>query len=272
VSSAGPIDSPQNTYVAAARSLLTRKGRSAASLFLVEGPHAVSEVLTAAGYRVREVFVTEPAAVREVELLRAVATAQIPVRTVTERAMASLGDTVTPQGMVAVVEIPNAGLEISLTAGLRLGVLLERIADPGNAGTVIRTADAAGAGLVATTTGSVDIWSGKCVRASAGSLFHLPVTPGVELDHAIDVAREAGCAVLATAADGDDDLDDLIDSGVLIAPTIWAFGNEAQGISVKLRSAADRTVRLPVHGRAESLNLAATAAICLYASARAQRS
>jgi RNA methyltransferase, TrmH family len=271
VSSASPIDSPQNTHVAAARSLLTRKGRTAASLFLAEGPHAVGEVLAAPGHRLRELFVTNAAAAREVELLRQVADAQVTVRTVTERVMAGLVDTVTPQGMVAVVEMPVSVLETTLTAGLQLGVLLERVADPGNAGTVIRTADAAGAGLVALTGGSVDVWSGKVVRASAGSLFHLPVAPGADLDATIALARRSGCAVLATAADGAEDLDDLIDTGALAKPTIWAFGNEAQGVSATLRAAADRTVRVPIEGRAESLNLAATAAVCLYASRRAQR-
>jgi RNA methyltransferase, TrmH family len=88
---------------------------------------------------------------------------------------------------------------------------------------------------------------------------------------AIEAARAAGCAVLATAADGEADLNDLIDSGSLGGPTVWLLGNEAHGLSDAARSGADRIVRLPVYGRAESLNLAAAAAICLYASARAHR-
>lgn len=251
--------------------MLTRKGRTAASAFLVEGPHAVGEALAAPHHQVREVFITDAAADREVALLRAAATAGVTLRVVTERVLDSLGDTVTPQGVVAAVQIPSIDLRTAFAEGPRLVVVLDQIADPGNAGTVIRTADAAGAAAVVATQGSVDIWSGKCVRSSAGSVFHLPVVTGVSAESALQQAKSAGCVVLATAADGVDDLDDLVDGGGLTAPTAWLFGNEAHGLGADLRGLADRVVRLPVYGRAESLNLAAAAAICLYASARAQR-
>jgi RNA methyltransferase, TrmH family len=267
----GPIDSPQNTHVAAARSLLTRKGRTVASSFLVEGPHAVGEALDAAAHHVRELFVTDAAADREVALLRSAAARGVPLRVVTERVLATLCETVTPQGVVAVVAIPSTDLVTAFAGGPRLAVVLDRIGDPGNAGTVIRTADGAGAAAVVTTSGSVDVWSGKCVRSTAGSVFHLPIVTGVSADAAVQQAKAAGCLVFATAAEGVDDLDELADSGALAAPTAWLFGNEAHGLDADLRSRADRVVRLPVYGRAESLNLAAAAAICLYASARAQR-
>jgi RNA methyltransferase, TrmH family len=270
-SRSGPVDSLQNSHVAAARSLLTRKGRTAASAFLVEGPHAVSAALAAPQHQVREVFITDAAADREVALLRAVAEAGVTLRVVTERVLASLGDTVTPQGVVASVHLPSTDLATALAGRPRLVVVLDRVADPGNAGTVIRTADAAGAAALIATAGSVDVWSGKCVRSSAGSLFHLPVVTGVATEAALEQAKAAGCAVLATAPDGAEDLDDLIDGGFLAAPTAWLFGNEAHGLSAAVRATADRVVRLPVYGRAESLNLAATAAICLYASAHGQR-
>jgi TrmH family RNA methyltransferase len=265
------IDSPHNTHVAAARSLLTRKGRTAASAFLVEGPHAVDEALAAPGHRVRELFVTDSAADREKDLLQAAARNGVRVRMVTERVLGSIRDTVTPQGVVAVVETPTVALADVFDASPRLVVLLEEISDPGNAGTVIRTADAAGADAVVATTGSVDVWAGKCVRASAGSVFHTPLVTDVTIAEVLDRARAGGAQVLATAADGMADLDDLIDDGALASPTVWVFGNEAHGVSDQLRAAADRTVRLPVYGAAESLNLAAAAAVCLYASARAHR-
>jgi TrmH family RNA methyltransferase len=217
------------------------------------------------------VFITDAAADREVELLRTAATSGVALRVVTERVLASLGETVTPQGVVAVVRTPGTDLATVFAAGPRLAVVLDRIADPGNAGTVIRTADAAGAAAVVTTAGSVDVWSGKSVRASAGSVLHLPIVTGVSAESAIQQARAAGCLVFATAADGVDDLDDLVDTGALSARTVWLFGNEAHGVDADLRGLADRVVRLPVYGRVESLNLAAAAAICLYASARAQR-
>jgi TrmH family RNA methyltransferase len=267
----GPIDSLQNTHVAAARALLTRKGRTAASSFLVEGPHALGEALAAPGLEVGEVFITDATADREVGLLRAAVAAAVPLRIVTDRVLASLGDTVTPQGVVAVVTMPSIALEAAFAAAPKLAVVLDQVADPGNAGTVIRTADAAGANVVVTTRGSVDVWSGKCVRSSAGSIFHVPIVTGVTAAAALEQARTAGCMALATAADGDADLDDLVDDGSLAAPTVWVFGSEAHGVGTESRAAADHVVRLPVYGRAESLNLAAAAAICLYASARAQR-
>jgi RNA methyltransferase, TrmH family len=251
--------------------LLTRKGRTAASAFLVEGPHAVGEVLAAPHLGVRELFITDAAANREVALMRAAVAAGVTLRIVTERVLDSLRDTVTPQGVVAVAQIPSSDLPTALGDRPRLIAVLHEVADPGNAGAVIRTADAAGADAVVASQGSVDVWSGKCVRSSAGSLFHLPVVTGVSTEAALQQASDAGCAVFATAADGADDLDDLIDSGSLAAPTAWVFGNEARGLSDSARDLADRVVRLGVYGRAESLNLAAAAAICLYASARAQR-
>jgi TrmH family RNA methyltransferase len=142
------------------------------------------------------------------------------------------------------------------------------VADPGNAGTVIRTADAVGADAVALTAGSADPYAGKAVRASAGSLFHLPVLVDVETN-AIDDLRRAGVQVFAAEAGGTS-LDD-IPAAELAHPTVWLFGNEAHGLDAALRPLTDRSVGIPIYGSAESLNLAAAAAVCLYASARAQR-
>jgi TrmH family RNA methyltransferase len=251
--------------------LLTRKGRAAASSFLVEGPHAVAMALDATDHQVRELFVTPAGAAHEVEIMRAAARAGVALRVVTDRVLASLGDTVTPQGVVAVTGMASAGLAETLANASRLVVVLDRVADPGNAGAVIRTADAAGADAVVVSSGSVDVWGGKSVRSTAGSILRLPVIAGIGVDDAIDATKAAGCVVLATAADGADSLDDLVDAGALAAPTAWVFGNEAHGLSAQARGCADRIVRLPIYGRAESLNLAAAAAVCLYASARAHR-
>jgi TrmH family RNA methyltransferase len=147
--------------------------------------------------------------------------------------------------------------------------VLECVADPGNAGTVIRTADAAGAGAIVLTQGSTDPHGGKCVRATAGSLWHLPVVSGPSVSHTVGALRRAGLRVFAATGTGEDTLDDLQDSGALVGPTGWLFGSEAIGLSAEAVSLADRTVRIPIHGRAESLNLATAAALCLYASARA---
>jgi len=189
---------------------------------------------------------------------------------ISERAAQLLSETVHPQGIIAVCRT-SAPPVIEVLAGVRLGVLLAEINDPGNAGTVLRTADAAGATAVLFGAGSVDPFNGKCVRAAAGSHFHLQVVRDAVVTRAVDAAQAAGLRVLAAAGSGEADLDEEADSGRLAAPTLWVFGNEARGLSAELAGRCDARVRVPIHGRAESLNLAAAAAVCLYASARAQR-
>jgi TrmH family RNA methyltransferase len=153
----------------------------------------------------------------------------------------------------------------------RLVVLLANVRDPGNAGTVLRTADAAGADAVVFTDASVDPYNGKCVRASAGSLFHLPVVVGSPLGRAACALREAGMRVLAADGNARRELDELDAAGGLRRPTAWLFGNEAWGLPSDLLALADEAIAVPIYGRAESLNLSAAAAVCLYTSARAQR-
>ena len=238
--------------------------RVAEGRFVVEGPQAVREALPA----LLELFVDPGGAAGHADLVRA---APCPVTTVTTDVLAAIAQTVTPQGIVGVAPLLDVPLAQALGAGPALVAVLESVSDPGNAGSVIRTADAAGAGAVVLTEGSTDPHGGKCVRATAGSLWHLPVVSGPGVGEAIDALRLAGLRVLATTGTGTASLDDLLDSGELVAPTAWLFGSEATGLTQTALHLADRTVRIPVHGRAESLNLAAAAAVCLYASARAQR-
>jgi len=184
---------------------------------------------------------------------------------------AALSETVTPQGLVAVCRAVDVALDAALASHPALVAALVDANDPGNAGTILRTSDAAGAGAVI-FAGGVDPYNGKAVRASAGSLFHLDVVTGVDVVELLDAARTAGLRTLATTGAGSRDLDELADAGGLAGPTLWLFGNEAHGLPSEVVAAADASVRVPIHGRAESLNLAAAAAVCLYASARAQRS
>jgi TrmH family RNA methyltransferase len=200
--------------------------------------------------------------------MSAAAGAGVAPTLVTDRVLASLAETQHPQGIVAVVAMPRHDLGGLLSTRPQLLAVLAGVSDPGNAGTVIRTADAAGADGVILTTGSVDPYGGKCVRATAGSIVHLPVVTGIDLRVAVPAIRSAGLSVLATTVDGDS-LDDV--ESTLAGPTAWLFGGEAHGLSPDEVAAADRAVRVPIHGRAESLNLAAAAAVCLYASARCQR-
>lgn len=136
---------------------------------------------------------------------------------------------------------------------------------------MLRCADAAGADAVVLTDASVDVYNPKAVRASVGSLFHLPVAVGVPVETAVTGLREAGVRILAADGAGEDDLDTELDRGTMGGPTAWIFGNEAWGLPEETRALADAVVRVPIHGRAESLNLATAAAVCLYGSARAQR-
>ncbi len=183
-----------------------------------------------------------------------------------------MAETVTPQGVLGVAPLLDVPLAAALRGAPRLVAVLEAVNDPGNAGTVVRTADAAGADAVVLTDGSTDPHGGKCVRATAGSLWHLPVVHGPSVTEAVAALRGAGLRVLATSGSAAaDDLDDLLDAGALVGPTAWLLGNEAAGLSDEALALADRTVRIPIRGRAESLNLSTAAAVCLYASARAHR-
>jgi TrmH family RNA methyltransferase len=148
-------------------------------------------------------------------------------------------------------------------------VVLANVRDPGNAGTVLRTADAAGADGVIFAAASVDPYNSKSVRSSAGSLFHLPLVTGISASEAVSALRGAGLAVLAADGSATPRLDQLEASGTLGDPTAWLFGNEAWGLPADLVALADQAVAVPIYGQAESLNLAAAAAVCLYASARA---
>ena len=186
---------------------------------------------------------------------------------ISSKAAAALSETVSPQGLVAVCRAVDVPLETALARDARLVAVLVDANDPGNAGTIVRTADAAGADVVVFAGSSVDPYNGKAVRARAGSLFHLDIVVDVSPAEAIAAGRAAGLAVLAAAG-----LDRRPGRprrrGALRAPTLWLFGNEAHGLPPEVLDAADRSVRVPIHGRAESLNLAAAAAVCLYASAR----
>ena len=250
----------RSARVAAAVKLHRHVGRRRAGRFLAEGPNLV-QAASARGL-VRDVFVTELAAQRHASLL---ATQQCPVHLVTERAAKALSDTVTPTGLVAVCDMPATRLEDVQAGPPRLVAVPVEIGEPGNAGTLIRIADAMGAGAVILGGHSVDPYNGKCLRASAGSMFSVPVVAAPDAPAAVAALRAAGLQVLATTVDGNTRLDEAD----LAAPTAWLFGAEAHGLSAGIAAAADHRVRIPMSGGAESLNVAAAAAICLYQSAQA---
>src|SRR5215475_6828169 len=199
----GEITSLRSPRVKAARQLAKRAFRQRARSFLAEGPQSVGAAL-ASGAEITELFVTAPAASRHGGLVATAARQGAAVQRVSGEVMAELAQTITPQGLLAVcrfIDIPLSQLTGRLAAARpALVVILANVRDPGNAGTVLRTADAAGAGGVVFSDASVDPYNSKCVRASAGSLFHLPLVLGVTVAEAVAALHEAGLAVLA--ADG----------------------------------------------------------------------
>jgi RNA methyltransferase, TrmH family len=240
--------------------LSRRSERSERRLFLAEGRNAVESALDVG-------VVVEVFAMPYRDHLLPPLPDGVPLTFVDERALKALSDSVTPAGVVALCRFVDVPLEQALVGGYV--ALCAHVSDPGNAGTVIRCADAAGAGGVVLAGESVDLYNAKTIRASAGSAFHVPVATGMSAGEAVSAARTAGYQVLATEARGDLDLFDAED--VLARPTLWLLGNEAHGLAPELAALADRRVRIPIYGRAESLNLATAAALCLFASARSQR-
>ncbi len=289
------MSNPRADRVRDVAKLAGRSSRLKTGRFLAEGPQAVREALTAhraaaAGGGpavVHEVFATEACLDRLPEL--ADLARGVTLRLATDEVLAAMADTVSPQGIIAVCNASSATLADVLASGARLVAVLCEVRDPGNAGTVLRAADSAGADAVVLTASSVDIYNPKAVRSTAGSLFHLPVVTGADFAEVIGALQAAGVTVLAADGYGSVNLDriqdlsavrrlapDTADAGDddglprLEAPTAWLFGNEAQGLSDAELAAADHRVAVPLYGSAESLNVGTAATVCLYASARAQ--
>jgi TrmH family RNA methyltransferase len=163
-----------------------------------------------------------------------------------------------------VCSVPSMALADVVAGGPQLVAVAVDISEPGNAGTLIRVADAMAADAVVLAGHSVDPYNGKCLRASAGSIFSIPVVSAPDVHDAVAALRETGLQLLATTVDGEVSLDDAD----LSKPTAWLFGPEAHGLPADLAAAATHRIRIPMPGNAESLNVAAAAAICLYQSAR----
>ncbi|MGR8011550.1 TrmH family RNA methyltransferase [Streptomyces hypolithicus] len=268
--------SPRSPRVAAAKRLARRSFRGKERRFIAEGPQAVREAAlhSAEGEgeaTLIELFATVEAAERYADIVDAARAIGSRVLLAPDEVLAEVSQTVTPQGIVGVCHFVDSPFEEILAAGPRLVAVLAHVRDPGNAGTVLRCADAAGADAVVLTDASVDLYNPKSVRASVGSLFHLPVAVGVPVEQAVSGLQDAGLRILAADGAGEADLDGELDAGTMGGPSAWVFGNEAWGLPEETRALADAVVRVPIHGKAESLNLATAAAVCLYASARAQR-
>ena len=248
--------------------LAKRQAREETGLFLLEGPQAVREALAARPDHVTEVYGTPAAFERHGDIADAARGAGVPVHLAGEQVLEAMADTVAPQGVVAIARQFPAELAEVLAHGPRLVAVCDQVRDPGNLGTIIRAADAVGADAVVLTGRTVDPFNPKVVRATTGSLFHVPICRGADVGGVIDQLRRAGLRVVAADVKG---RDLPTARAELRRPTAWLFGNEAHGLDDDALARADTAVRLPIYGAAESLNLAIAAGVCLYASAFAQR-
>ncbi|SIT77448.1 RNA methyltransferase [Microbacterium sp. RU33B] len=262
------LENPRSPRVRAVAKLTKRSARQETGLFLLEGPQSAREVLLHRPETLVEMYATPTAMERHPDVRDAARDAGIDVQFTTEAVLDAMADTVTPQGIVAVARQSPTSIRDVFAHAPRLVAICEEVRDPGNLGTIIRAADAAGADAVILTGRTVDLYNPKVVRATTGSLFHLPVAVGVDLATAVERAHSAGLRVIAADVGGEDF---LASRHVLAEPTAWLFGNEARGLDDEALAHADMALRLPIYGSAESLNLATAASVCLYESAFAQR-
>jgi RNA methyltransferase, TrmH family len=263
------IQDPTAAEIKGVAKLVRKESRSETGLFLLEGPQGLKEALNRPKL-IERLFATESFQQKHPELILRAEQARVSVTLVSETVLKQLSDTTTPQGVVAVCQQFHVSLEDVVAEKPKLIAFLAQIRDPGNAGTVLRAADAAGADAVIFSKGSVDIYNPKVVRSTTGSMFHLPFVIDAEIESALNKLTSSGLSVLAADVAGTK-LPEL-EAGLLARPTVWLFGNEAWGLEPEVAALANQLVQVPIYGAAESLNLATAASVCLYASAFAQNS
>lgn len=260
------LTNPRAQRVRSVRSLGRRSARERAGRFVAEGPQAVREALAYAPATVVEVYADAAALERHGDLAQAAEAAGARLHRASPEVLAAMADTEHPQGVLAICRPMDVSLD-DVLAGARVLVVLSNVRDPGNAGTVIRGADAAGADGVVVTSDSVDVYNPKVVRSTVGSLWHLPISRGATVESVIRAVQERGMRVLAADGAGES----LLPDADLAVPHAWLMGNEAWGLPEGVRARCDDVVRVPIYGHAESLNLAMAATLCLYTSADAAR-
>ena len=254
------IESLHSPHIARVKALLgsrAKKERREAGLFLAEGMQFLREAaIKGARPRIETLYLTASARVK-IER-EEISIGHIRTLDVSDEVMAAMGETVTPQGIIGLCELPSLELDqIAITEKSKY-LYLNEIQDPGNAGTILRTADATGFSGVITSANSVDLFSPKVVRASAGSLWHVPVVERIEFDNLL--SRWPNDSVFALEPHTSNSLLDVDVSGA----SLWIFGNEARGLSQWDGHARVREISIPMPGNAESLNLAASAAILMF--------
>lgn len=265
MSNARPADaaptSPKSDRVKWVRALDRRALRMERGLFRVEGPQAVREALLYPELgAVEHLYISEEAGQRHPDLA-----AHAGAIVVSPAVIEAMSEASTPQGVVAVARLPKTSLDSIASA--QLVVIAVDVRDPGNLGTMIRTADAAGADVFIAANSCADPFSPKVVRSAVGSHWHLPVIGEITATQAVAWAGALGLRALAADGSSGTTIMDVD----LSMPTAWLLGNEAGGLDVETLALADAAVGLPIYGKAESLNVAVAAAVLLYATAQAQR-
>lgn len=264
-----PLASAKSGLVSAAARLHRSKYRSERGSYLAEGPQAVRALLAASPSSIDHIFITPSAVTGFPDIVAHAHSRHVTVHACDDAAMARLANATTPAGVVAVAQIVEHSVD-EVCDGARLAVLLYQVNDPGNVGTIIRTADAVAASAVILTPLSVDPYNDKCVRSTAGSIAHVPVVSGAPTEDVFSAARAHGLQIVAAAMHGTS-LASADVAPILAQPTLWVFGSEAHGLPDAVLAKVDHVVGIPMFGRAESLNLAVAAGVCLYATAMAHK-
>ena len=264
------IESVKNARVREVRRLAQKAERTSTGLFVLEGPQAVREALLNRPDLLVDVYATPTALERHADIASLLAEHEVPTAYATEEVVDAMADTRTPQGVIGVCKQFPVSVRRVFDGEPKLVAILEEVRDPGNLGTIIRAADAAGADAVVLTGRTVDLYNPKTVRSTTGSIFHIPVAVAGDLADAVSRARAAGMSVVAADVSGRDLLEARRE-GALARATAWVFGNEARGLDTAALALVDDVLVVPIYGGAESMNLATAASVCLYESAFAQR-
>ncbi|MCX5716971.1 MAG: RNA methyltransferase [Nitrospirae bacterium] len=258
------ITSASNPKIKEALDIKNKRSKYKHAAFIIEGPHLI-ETAMASGNKINTVFFTDSFRAKKdgQKILKEIAKKIDAIFEVTEKIMNKLADTETPQGIIATASYDIKSLEEIKFKSAPLIVAVDRVQEPGNLGTIIRTSDAAGADAVVILKGACDAFMQKTIRATAGSIFNIPIIY-TGTDKFLEWLKSNGIMFIATALDSGKS---IFDSD-LKKPIAFVFGNEAHGVSNEIRRKADLILKIPIFGKAESLNVSASAAVCLYEVAR----
>jgi len=244
------IDSIQNTSVKAWKKLHTKKGRDKAKQFIVEGFHLVEEAIK------HDAPILHLLICEEIDMPSNFSTGSFEITYISKEVSKELSETETTQGIYAIIEFSFVRVDFEKASKI---LLIDEVQDPGNVGTMIRTADAAGYDAVVLGTGTSDLYNSKTIRSTQGSLFHLPIVRG-DLGETIVNLKEKGMKVYGTSLQNAKPFNEVsVSSRFAII-----VGNEGKGVNSKLLSETDENLYIPIYGKAESLNVGIAAGILMY--------